>query len=179
MTKEFDSVLIETLLKAINVAMMTFAKNDLKAVKLWANIAQRLVNNEEDIKKYTGKTNAILDHFLLAASRIQIGLTGLEDGIKDLTEIRKKLLSSDTGPTYAGVPYNQERDEEDIKKDLIEIRKKRFSALFKKLLSSDTGPTYAGAPYNQEEDEEAIKNALKKLDKKKQEYSDTTKENLK
>ena len=47
------------------------------------------------------------------------------------------------------------------------------------MTTNDDGPTYAGAPYNQEEDEEAIKNALKKLDKKKQEYSDTTKENLK
>tara|TARA_Y100001936_G_scaffold185670_1_gene183380 strand:+ start:2950 stop:3936 length:987 start_codon:yes stop_codon:yes gene_type:complete len=66
------------------------------------------------------RTKVFVEHVLVGLARIQLGMDVLDQGAHELGEIREKLEETldelDKGDKYAGAPYEQDEDEEDIRR---------------------------------------------------------------
>ena len=63
------------------------------------------------------RTKVFVEHVLVGFARIQLGLDILDKGANELGTVRGKMEHDDE-PKYAGAPYDQEKDEEKIRKAL-------------------------------------------------------------
>ncbi len=124
MTKDLNSCLNSSLLKHIK-ALEIFSRKGIKGLRMWVDDIQHVCKIRAD-RVLDVESRSAKDRFCLAASRIELGLSILEKGKKDLDDLREDLLVSKhyDGPKYAGAPYDQERDEADIKAALARLDKK-------------------------------------------------------
>jgi len=68
------------------------------------------------------RTKVFVEHVLVGLARIQLGMDVLDQGAHELGEIREKLERTldelDREDKYAGAPYHQDEDEQDIRRTL-------------------------------------------------------------
>ena len=125
MNKDLNSLLNSTLLAAIKALDLVFNKKGIKGLKIWANNTEQLCKTPAD-RVLDVESRSAKDRFALAASRIELGLSILDEAKKDLDDLREDLLISKhyDGPKYAGAPYDEEEDKPAIKAALARLDKK-------------------------------------------------------
>mgnify|MGYP000850636595 CR=1 FL=1 len=125
MTKDVNSCLNSSLLKCVKTLDLIFSRKGIKGLKMWVNDIQQVCKIRAD-RVLDVESRSAKDRFCLAASRIELGLSILEKGKKDLDDLREDLLISKhyDGPKYAGAPYDEEEDKPAIKAALARLDKK-------------------------------------------------------